>query len=112
MDCIFCKIANHEIPSKIVYEDENVIAFHDVNPQAPIHVLVIPKNHIESIAEVTHENSFIIANISEVIAEIAKELKLLKGFRVITNVGQHGAQTVKHMHFHIIGGKQLTEKLD
>lgn len=112
MDCIFCKIINNEIPSNKAYEDESVLAFHDVNPQAPVHILVVPKQHIESIAEITPENSAVIAHIGEVISNLAKELNLADGFRVITNVGKHGAQTVKHLHFHILGGRQLTERLD
>ncbi len=112
MDCIFCKIINNEIPSKKAYEDDSVLAFYDLNPQAPVHILVVPKQHIESIAEITPENSAVLAHIGEVIANLAKELNLVDGFRVITNVGKHGAQTVKHLHFHILGGKQLTERLN
>lgn len=112
MDCIFCKIINNEIPSKKAYEDDRVLAFYDLNPQAPVHILVVPKQHIESIAEITPENSAVLAHIGEVIANLAKNLNLADGFRVITNVGKHGAQTVKHLHFHILGGKQLTERLN
>lgn len=111
MDCIFCKIVNGEIPSKKVYEDDMVLAFHDITPQAPVHVLVIPKQHIESIADITPENSAIVAHISEVIAKLAKEMGLQNGFRVITNSGADGAQSVKHLHFHVLGGKKLTEKM-
>lgn len=112
MDCIFCKIINGDIPSNKVYEDEKVLAFHDITPQAPIHVLVIPKQHIESISHITPENSNILAHIGEVISKLAKDLSLDKGFRVITNVGEHGAQSVKHLHFHILGGKQLKETFE
>ncbi|WMJ21981.1 histidine triad nucleotide-binding protein [Paludicola sp. MB14-C6] len=111
MDCIFCKIANGEIPSNKVYEDETVLAFHDITPQAPVHVLVIPKQHISSMADITAENSAVVAHISEVIASLAKELGLENGFRVITNSGEDGAQSVKHLHFHVLGGKKLTEKM-
>lgn len=111
MDCIFCKIANGEIPSKKVYEDDTVLAFHDITPQAPVHVLVIPKQHIASMADITPENSTVIAHISEVIASLAKELGLENGFRVITNTGTNGAQSVKHLHFHVLGGKKLSEKM-
>lgn len=111
MDCIFCKIINNEIPSNKAYEDNEVIAFYDLNPQAPVHILIVPKMHIKSIADVTPENSSVIAHISEVIAKLAKELKLDDGFRVVTNTGKHGAQTVKHLHFHLLGGKQMSEML-
>jgi len=111
MDCIFCKIINGEIPSKKVYEDETVLAFWDINPQAPVHLIIIPKLHIESMAGITRENSSVVAHISEVIASLAKEHNLENGFRVITNSGKDGAQTVKHLHFHLIGGKALTEKM-
>ena len=106
-DCIFCKIINGEIPSKKVYEDDTVFAFHDINPQAPTHILVIPKAHIPSAAAVTPDNSAVISHIFEVIAQIAKQEKLDGGFRVVSNCGQHAGQTVPHLHFHILGGKQL-----
>ena len=110
-DCIFCKIIKGEIPSKKVYEDENVYAFRDINPQAPVHILVVPKEHIESAAKIDPENSCKTAKIFEAIAKIAKAEGLDKGFRVVTNVGEHGCQSVKHLHFHILGGEQLTEKM-
>lgn len=106
-DCLFCKIINGEIPSKKVYEDESVFAFYDINPQAPVHILVIPKEHISSAAEVTSANSAVISHIFEVIANIAKEQNLSEGFRVVTNCGAHAGQTVGHLHFHILGGAQL-----
>ena len=112
MDCLFCKIIKGEIPSTKVYEDEKVFAFRDINPQAPTHVLVIPKEHIESANAVTEENSAYVAHIFETIPKIAKAEGLDSGFRVITNVGEHGCQSVKHLHFHILGGKQLSEKMD
>ncbi len=111
MDCLFCKIVAGEIPSKKVYEDDWVYAFYDINPQAPVHFLIIPKAHIESAAEITAENSAVVAYIFEVIAKLAAELGLGNGFRVITNCGEDGAQTVKHLHFHVLGGKKLSEKM-
>lgn len=108
MDCIFCKIAAGEIPSTKVYEDDKVLAFKDINPLAPIHILVIPKAHIESAAEITADNSAVVAHIFEVIAMIAKEQGIDKdGFRVVSNCGENGCQSVKHLHFHILGGKKL-----
>ena len=108
MDCIFCKIIAGEIPSTKVYEDDKVLAFKDINPMAPVHILVIPKTHIESAAVITSENSAIVAYIFEIIAKIAKEQGLDKdGFRVLTNCGENGCQSVKHLHFHILGGRKL-----
>ena len=108
MDCIFCKIAAGEISSTKVYEDEKVLAFKDINPLAPVHILVIPKTHIESAAAITSENSAVISYIFEVIAKIVKEQEIDKdGFRVVTNCGENGCQSVKHLHFHILGGRKL-----
>ncbi len=108
MDCIFCKIAAGEIPSTKVYEDEKVLAFKDINPLAPVHILVIPKTHIESAAAITSENSAVVSYIFEVIAKIVKEQGIDKdGFRVVTNCGENGCQSVKHLHFHILGGRKL-----
>ena len=109
--CIFCKIVKKEIPAKVVFEDENVLAFHDLNPQAPVHVLVIPKAHIPSCDAVTAENSDAVKAVFEAIPKVAGLLGLADGYRVITNVGEHGCQTVKHLHFHILGGVQLSEKI-
>ena len=106
-DCLFCKIANGQIPSNKVYEDETVYAFYDIDPQAPAHFLVIPKAHIASVAEITPENSAVVAHIYEVIAEIARREKLEKGFRVVTNCGEEGGQTVGHLHFHLLAGRNL-----
>ena len=107
-NCLFCKIIAGEIPSKKVYEDENVYAFHDINPNAPVHVLVIPKVHIASIQEVTEENLSAVSAVLKVIPHIAQELGLAEnGYRVITNCGEDGGQSVKHLHFHILGGKKL-----
>lgn len=107
MSCLFCKIAAGEIPSKKLYEDEQVLAFYDINPEAPIHFLVIPKQHISSAAEITPENSAIVAHIYEVIAKIAQELKLENGFRIVNNTGADGGQTVGHIHFHVLAGRSL-----
>jgi len=112
MDCLFCSIIEGAIPSQKVYEDEKVYAFRDINPQAPVHVLVIPKEHISSADAVTAENSGKVAAVFEAIPKIAKECGLEQGYRVITNVGEHGCQSVKHLHFHVLGGKQLSEKMD
>ena len=112
MDCIFCKILNGDIPSKKVYEDEFVYAFHDINPMAPVHVIVIPKQHIESANMVDETNSMHIAKVFEAIPKVAKELGVAEdGYRVITNIGENGGQTVKHIHFHILGGTKLAGKL-
>lgn len=108
-ECIFCKIIKKEIPSTIVYEDENVLAFNDINPQAPIHIIVIPKVHADNIMEATGEN---IKAIFEAIQKIAKEKGIDKsGFRVITNCGKDAGQTVNHIHFHILAGSVLGEKI-
>ncbi len=109
MDCLFCAIINGDIPSKRVYEDETCYAFLDINPQAPVHCLVVPKAHIASADEVNEENSSYVAHIFAVIPKIAAELGLKNGYRVITNVGEDGCQSVKHLHFHILGGKLLPE---
>ncbi len=111
MDCIFCKIIKGEIPSNKVYEDETVLAFHDIAPQMPVHVIVIPKQHISSAADVDETNSAVLAHIFEVIAKISKDLGLTNGYRIINNCGEDGGQTVKHLHFHLLGGEKLGEKL-
>ena len=107
-DCIFCKIAAGIIPSTKVYEDETVLAFRDIAPMAPTHILVIPKAHIPDAASVTAENSAVVAHIFEVIGKIAEAEGLTEGFRVVSNCGPHAGQTVHHLHFHILGGRQLT----
>ena len=109
MNCIFCKIVNGEIPSNKVYEDELVLAFNDINPAAPVHVLVIPKKHIESAVALTDEDDELIAHIFQVIKLIAKEQGLDNGFRLVSNIGEDGGQTVKHLHFHILGKKKFSE---
>jgi len=110
-DCIFCKIAAGEIPSVCLYDGDGVYAFKDINPQAPVHFLVIPKEHIGSAAEITPENSQVVAKCFEVIASLAKSQGLENGFRVINNCGSDGGQTVPHLHFHVLGGRKLGEKL-
>ena len=104
-DCIFCKIVAGEMPSTCVYEDEFIFAFRDIAPRAPVHILVIPKEHIVSVADVDEKNSFIIAKCFEAIAKIAKSEGLDNGYRVISNIGADGGQIVFHLHFHILGGK-------
>ncbi len=111
MDCIFCKIIEGAIPSNKAYEDEYMLAFHDINPQAPVHILVIPKEHIPSADGVNAENSAVIAKIFEAIPKIAAAAGLKNGYRVITNCGDDACQTVKHLHFHIMGGKKLPENM-
>lgn len=111
MDCLFCKIINGSIPSTKVYENEDVYAFRDINPQAPVHILVVPKAHIASVDEITAENSDMIAKIFEAIPKIAKAEGLSGGYRVVSNIGNDGCQSVKHLHVHILGGKQLNETM-
>ncbi len=107
MDCIFCKIIAGDIPSAKVYEDEFIYAFKDINPEAPCHVLVIPKKHIASMDEITSDNSTYVAKIFEKIPEIAKLGGASNGYRVISNCGEDAGQTVHHLHFHVIGGTEL-----
>ena len=107
MDCVFCKIANGEIPSKKAYEDDRILGFYDLDPQAPTHILLIPKEHLSSVREITPENSGIVAHIFEVAAQLAEELGLSNGFRIVTNCGEDGGQTVQHLHFHLLGGRSM-----
>lgn len=107
MDCLFCKILNREIPSECIYEDDKVFAFRDIAPQAPFHVIVIPKVHIASAADIDEHNSEYIAAVYEAIAKIADEHKLEKGFRVVNNCGEDGGQTVGHIHFHLLARRNL-----
>ena len=107
MDCLFCKIIAGDIPSTKVYEDELVLAFRDIAPQAPSHILVIPKAHIPSVDGITAENSQVVAHIFEVIPQIAGAEGLKDGYRVVSNCGADAGQTVHHLHFHILGGKPL-----
>ena len=111
MDCLFCEIIKGNIPSSKVYENEYVYAFRDINPQAPVHILVVPKVHISSADEINAENSVYVSKIFESIPEIAAAEKLGGGYRVITNCGDDACQSVKHLHFHILGGTKLPEKL-
>ncbi len=111
MSCLFCKIVEGEIPSQKVYEDERVYAFRDIAPQAPVHILVVPKCHIESVDKIDASNSDTMAALFEAIPKIAVEMKLEKGYRVVSNIGEHGCQSVKHLHIHILGGEQLSEKM-
>ncbi len=111
MDCIFCKIIAGEIPSTKYYEDETVLVIKDVNPQAPFHALLMPKQHITSAAEIDSENSAVIAHIFEVAAKVAGENGLDSGFRIATNCGKDGCQSVPHLHFHLLGGTKLSEKM-
>ena len=107
MDCLFCSIAKGEIPSTKIFENDTVYAFADINPQAPFHAVIIPKKHIKSAAEITKENSKVIAEIFEAVADIAKKENLEDGFRVVTNCGEDGGQTVDHLHFHLLARRNL-----
>lgn len=108
MDCIFCKIINKEIPSDIVYEDEDVLAFNDINPEAPVHVLVIPKKHITSFNGLTEADGALLTKIMLVIQKIAKEKNIAdSGYRIVNNCGEQGGQTVGHLHFHLMGGREM-----
>lgn len=103
--CLFCKIVNKEIPSNIILEDDNFIAFHDINPKAPVHILTIPKIHVDSFNEVSGE---MMSNMTDFIQKTAQEVKIEEsGYRVITNIGDNGGQEVKHLHFHVLGGAKL-----
>lgn len=111
MDCLFCRIIAGDIPSTKVYEDEYVFAFKDINPQTPVHILVVPKAHMASADEVNGGNSVYVAKIFEAIPAIAREAGLTNGYRVITNCGEDACQTLKHLHFHIMGGRPLPENM-
>ena len=111
MDCLFCKIIAGDIPSSKVYEDEYVYAFNDINPQTPVHILVVPKTHICCADAIDGENSVYVAKIFEAIPQIAKAAGLKNGYRVITNCGEDACQTVKHLHFHVMGGRKLPENM-
>ena len=110
--CLFCKIINKEIPADIVYENDKVIAFRDINPQARVHVLILPKIHIENIRDITDENKHIIGDIHLIANEVAKKLGVYEsGYRLITNCGNDAGQTVMHLHYHLIAGQRLGEKI-
>ena len=112
MDCLFCRIVNKEISSQIVYEDEEIMAFKDIHPAAPIHILVIPKKHISSVVDLSIEDELLIGKIYTTINKIAKELGFSEnGFRVIVNCGKDGGQEVGHIHFHLLAGKKLGAKI-
>ena len=111
-DCIFCKIINKELPSTVVYEDEEILAFKDINPVTPVHILVIPKKHISNLNEVEPEDEATIGKIYTVIKQIARKEGIAeKGYRIIVNCGEDGGQEVGHLHFHILGGKKLGTKI-
>ena len=110
-NCLFCRIIAGEIPSSKVYEDDYVFAFRDINPQAPVHVLVVPKEHIPSADAIGAANSVQVAKCFEAIAKIAKAEGLDRGFRIINNCGEYGGQSVQHLHFHLVGGVKLSEKI-
>lgn len=111
MDCLFCKIIAGDIPSTKVYEDDMVYAFRDIAPMAPVHILIVPKCHMASADEVSSENSAYVARIFEVVPRIAQAEGLTHGYRVITNCGEDGCQSVKHLHFHLLGGKKLPDQM-
>lgn len=110
-DCIFCKIIHGDIPSTKVYEDDLVYAFRDISPQAPVHILLVPKKHIASLAEVTQEDQPLLGHIMHLCGKIAGQEGLTGGFRVVTNIGSDGCQSVPHLHFHILGGEKLTDRM-
>lgn len=106
-DCLFCKIAAGEIPSNKVYEDEICYAFYDIDPQAPVHFLVIPKEHIASVAGINGENSTVVAHIFEVIAKVTAQMGI-ESYRVVSNIGEQAGQSVPHLHFHVLSGRDMT----
>lgn len=111
MDCLFCKIINGDIPSNKVYEDDKMLAFHDISPMAPVHVVMIPKEHICCADALNEQNSMVVAHIFSKIPEIAKSLNLENGYRIVNNCKEDGGQTVFHLHFHLLGGKKLNTQL-
>lgn len=106
-DCLFCKIAAGDIPSNKLYEDDDILVFHDIEPQAPVHFLVIPKKHIESAAALTKEDAQLLGNIYATIAQLCRQEGVTEGYRVVTNVGKDGGQSVPHLHFHVLAGRSL-----
>lgn len=110
-ECLFCRIISGEIPSAKVYEDECVVAFRDINPQAPVHILVVPKEHIPCTAAINETNSKYVVKCFEAIAKIAEAEGLDRGYRIVNNCGEDGGQTVMHLHFHLLGGVKLSEKV-
>ena len=107
MSCLFCKIASGEIPSAAVYQDDRVYAFSDINPKAPVHILIVPREHIDSLAEATAEHSALLGHLFSTAAEIARNKGLSKGYRVVVNTREDGGQTVDHLHLHLLGGRAL-----
>ena len=107
MECIFCKIINKEIESKIVYEDDKCVAFEDINPQAPVHILVVPKKHISALREVDDRDRELLGHVLKVASKIALEKGLEKGYRIVVNDGKEAGQTVFHIHFHLLGGREM-----
>lgn len=108
MDCVFCKMASHEIPTDLIYEDEDIIAFKDINPQAPVHLLIVPKKHIKSILEITDEDKKLVGKIVEVVQKLAIDMDLdSRGFRLVINTGDDGGQSVAHLHVHLLGGRPM-----
>lgn len=110
-NCLFCKIIKGEIPSEKVYEDDEILAFKDINPMAPVHILIIPKIHIDGADKLNAENSAVVGKIFAVASKLADEYHLDNGFRIVTNVGEDGGQTVRHLHFHLLGGAKLNTAL-
>lgn len=106
-DCLFCSIIKKEIPCIAVYEDDEILAFHDIDPKAPVHILLVPKAHIESAADLTQEDSALLGRLFAVAANLAKENNLEKGWRIVSNVGKQGGQSVPHLHFHLLGGRAM-----
>lgn len=106
-DCLFCKIANREIASEFLYEDDEFVAFSDINPIAPIHILIIPKTHIASADDIDERNSYLIGKIFTIASELAKDMGLKKGYRIVNNCKEDGGQSVDHIHFHLLGGRQM-----
>ena len=111
MNCLFCKIIEGTIPSNKVYEDGDMLAFYDINPQAPVHVLVIPKTHISSVDQINENNANVVASIFKKIPDIAKSAGISNGYRVVSNCGSDACQSVEHLHFHILGGAQLSDSM-
>ncbi len=111
-DCLFCKIIAGEIPSAKVFENDKILAFKDIHPQAPVHILIIPKEHYDSVNALTEDSAAVTGDIMLAAKQLAEEFHLEKGYRLITNIGEDGGQTVKHLHFHLIGGLKLSEKMN
>lgn len=107
-DCIFCKIINGEIPCKKAYEDDEILAFHDINPAAPVHVVIIPKVHIASLDDLQEKQQAVVGRIQGVIRDLARDLQLKQGYRVVNNCGENGGQSVSHLHYHLLGGRKMT----